>query len=121
MVIDTNIVIAYLNNEEPVIQALAKWFLQSQPLIISAVTYAEVLSMREATDADRAVMRQFLDLFLVIPVDKYVAEEVAVIRRSEGLKFPDAVIVATARLSNTPLVTRDKRLFKVKDLIVEEI
>lgn len=121
MVLDTNIVIAYLGGDERVIKTIAQWFLERRRLIISIVTYVEVLSMREATEIQLTVMRQFLNYLVVIDLDKHLAEEVAYVRRVERLKFPDAAIVATSRMTNTPLVTRDKRLLKVKDLIIEEI
>ena len=50
-----------------------------------------------------------------------MAEEIAAVKRLEKLKFPDAAIVATARYTTSPLVTRDKRLHKVRDLVAVSI
>lgn len=52
MVLDTNIVIAYLNGDEQVITAVRQWFADGVGLFISAVTYAEVLSLKEASTKD---------------------------------------------------------------------
>ena len=117
MVLDTNIIIAYLNGDEKVIEAIRKWFVEGVGLFISAVTYAEVLALREASESDLQSMRQLLDLFVMIPIDKVIAESIATIKRQENLKFPDAAVVATARFTSSPLVTRDKRLHKVQDIV----
>ncbi|KKW19823.1 MAG: PilT protein domain-containing protein [Parcubacteria group bacterium GW2011_GWA2_51_10] len=117
MVLDTNIIIAYLNGDEQVIEAVRRWFVEGVGLFISAVTYAEVLALPEASADDIQSMRKLLDLFVVIPVDKVIAEDIASIKRSERLKFPDAAIVATAYYTTSPLVTRDKRLHKVRGVV----
>ena len=116
MVLDTNIIIAYLDGEEEVVAAVRQWFSDGISLFISAVTYAEVLAVREVSAEDLQSMREFLDLLVLIPVDKVIAEEVAAIKRSEKLKFPDAAIVATARYTSSTLVTRDKRLHRVRNI-----
>lgn len=121
MVLDTNIVIAYLNGDEQVIAAVRQWFAEGVGLFISAVTYAEVLSLREASSSDIESMREFLDLLVLIPVDKTIAEEVAEIKRHDKIKFPDAAIVATARYTSSTLVTRDKRLLKMQSIRVVSI
>lgn len=118
MVLDTNIIIAYLNGDEGVIRAVRNWFTEGIGLFISAVTYAEVLALREASESDVGHMREFLNLFVVIPVDRAIAEDIAAIKRTQKLKFPDAAIVATARYTASTLVTRDKRLHKVEGITV---
>ncbi|HEY4522460.1 MAG TPA: PIN domain-containing protein [Candidatus Paceibacterota bacterium] len=121
MVLDTNIIIAYLNGDEQVIETVRQWFVGGVGLFISAVTYAEVLALREASAADIESMRRFLDLFVVIPVDKALAENIAAVKRGNKLKFPDAAIVATAHYTTSPLVTRDKRPHKIKGIEVVSI
>ena len=113
MVLDTNILIAYLGGDENVISAINSWFAENLALLISAVTYTEVLALREADNEDLTIMRTFLDSFVFIAVDKVIAEEAAAIKRTHKLKFPDATIVATAIHTNSVLVTRDKRLHRI--------
>ena len=50
MVLDTNIVIAYLNGDEQVVATVRQWFVEGVGLFVSAVTYAEVLALREASE-----------------------------------------------------------------------
>jgi predicted nucleic acid-binding protein len=118
MVLDTNIIIAYLNGDKEIITTIQHWFEQRVGLFISVVTYAEVLSLKEASANDLASMREFLDLFVVISIDKAIAEDIAAIKRQEKIKFPDAAILATAQYTMSPLVTRDKRLHNVRGVTV---
>jgi hypothetical protein len=113
MVLDTNILIAYLGGDAGVVAAVRDWFSENVTLFISAVTYAEVLALPAAGTADLAIMQMFLDSFVLIPLDRTIAEETAAIRRRHKLKFPDAAILATALYTKSILVTRDKRLHKI--------
>ena len=45
-----------------------------------------------------------------------VAEQAALIRREKRLKLPDAVILATARVHGSKLVTRDEKAFAAEPL-----
>ena len=118
MVLDTNILIAYLGEDAKVVHAIQEWFSQHVSLFISAVSYAEVLALPEASAADLAKIREFLGYFIMVDVDKDLAELIATIRRAYKLKFADAAIAATALQTHSPLVTRDKQLHKVKEMQV---
>lgn len=68
----------------------------------------------------RAVMRGFV----LYDVDADVAEEAAAMRRAakaSGMsmpKTPDAIVLATARLSNRRLISRDTRAFSPVEIHV---
>jgi hypothetical protein len=63
------------------------------------------------------VASDFLDLFLLVPVDAAVANEAARIRREHGLKLPDALIAATALLGNASLMTANAKDFRRVELL----
>ena len=113
MVLDTNVLIDYRKGDEAVVEAVRGWFADGAGLFISAITYAEVLSFKGASEDDLNEMRVFMENFVLIPVDKIIAEEIATVRRSENIKIPDAAIVATARYTMSTLVTRDKHLHDI--------
>src|SRR3989344_4185911 len=104
MALDTNILIAYLDGDERVVATVDKWFSDNVALFISAVTYTEVLALPEAGASELVAMREFLDSFVLINVDKTIAEEIAAIKRKYKLKFPDAAIVASALYTRSVLV-----------------
>ncbi len=121
MVLDTNILIAYLNGEEKVIKMLSEWKNSGRALFISTISKAEVLSLPQLLPKDIEKIRFFLNNFFSVPFDDSIAEKAAFIRRIYELKLPDAGIAATALAYNLPLVTRDRQFKKIKEIIVIEI
>jgi len=118
MLLDTNILVAYLNDDTSVVESVKNWFSQGTVLFVSAVSYAEVLALPEASSTDLDKMRDFLEYFVVIDVNKDVAETTALLKRKYKLRFPDAAIAATAYRTRVPLVTRDKQFRKVDEITV---
>jgi predicted nucleic acid-binding protein len=53
-----------------------------------------------------------------VPVDEEIATAAAAIRREGALKLPDAMILATAKILGTQLVTRNTKDFKADDPLV---
>ncbi len=121
MVLDTNILIAYLDGDLRVVEAINARSAHGLALFISAVSYAEILSLPEAGAADLIKMRNFLNNFILVDVNKELAEISAEIKRQYKFKFADSAIVATARLMAVSLVTRDKQLWKAKGVNLVEI
>jgi len=113
MTLDTNILIAYLEGNQQVVQTLSFWKERGYPLILPAVVESEVLSFSEWTGEERRRTEFFLEThFSSVAFDRTVARIAAVIRRDTKIKFPDAAIAATALSTNTPLITRNVRDFK---------
>ncbi len=76
---------------------------------ISVVTWIEV--MTGAAPPAEAVTRRFLERFERIGLSDPIALEAVRVRQRARLRLPDAVIVASARVTNRTLITRD-----VKDM-----
>ncbi len=104
-IVDTNILIDYLNGIQ---QAQQELDLYEEPCI-SLITWMEVLTGSQPEEED--TIREFLIRFRVIPIDKRIAEEAVRIRRERRLRLPDAIIWATARDAGSILVTRNTRDF----------
>ena len=118
MVIDTNILIAYLNNEAIVVELLDSWRVSGKSLIISSITTVEILSLNTLTPQKIKKVRLFLQTFLTCPLDTSLAETAAALRRKYCLKTPDAIVAATAQTFKLPLITRDHQFRKIKELTV---
>ncbi len=121
MVLDTNILIAYLDDDKKVVEAVNTWFVNNLTLFISIVSYVEILSLSEASQADLVKIRKFLANFILIDVNKELGELTATVKREYKFKFPDAAIVATAKFLSVSLVTRDKALHRARGIKVVKI
>jgi predicted nucleic acid-binding protein len=117
IVIDTSVLIAYLDGGEVFSRASAVLLDQlvaggSHPAVISAVTVTEcmVLPFRASSSAV-VTAATFLGHFpnlRVRPIDHEVAMEAARVRALTGLRTPDALVIATALVEGiATLVTGD--------------
>lgn len=104
-VFDTNIVIDALNG---LAQANAEYE-RYERVFISRVTWMEILI--GATDDDTE-LRDFLDSrFEIVSIDIAVSESAVQLRRQYRMKLPDAIIWATAKITDSVLVTRNTKDF----------
>ena len=110
MVLDTNILIGYLNGDSTIIESLSQLKQSGQVLFISAISYAEVLAYPQLTETERQIVRNFLDTD--------IAEQAAKLRRNHNISLPDAIIAAQTATLNVPLITRDKQLKRLKEIQV---
>ncbi len=100
--VDSNILVDFLNNRKEAVAELAKRDL----LGVSIISYIEVLSGIKDIET-QADVRNFFEEFEVIEINKQIAEEAIKIRSHSSIKLPDALILATAVVNNVVLITRD--------------
>jgi predicted nucleic acid-binding protein len=109
-VVDTNILIDYLNGSSKAKHELEAF----ETIYISLVSWMEIL-VGAAEGEEESAIREFLRRFRVHPVDEGVAERTVEIRRKNKLRLPDAIIWATAQQLGILLVTRNTRDFPRND------
>lgn len=120
--IDTNVFIAVKNREknylycEKIIDEIDGGAIEG---IVSTLVIAEVLvgfyKNKEEFEASR-FLAHVINTYKVIPVTTNIADFAARLRVAR-LKLPDAIILATAKLNDAILITRDTKM-KVDDLEV---
>lgn len=104
-VFDTNIVIDALNGVEAADLEYGRY----ERVLISRITWMEVLI---GAGEDDTALREFMNLYFeIVPLDLTVAESAVKIRRTQRIRLPDAVILATARTNDAVLVTRNTKDF----------
>ncbi len=121
ILLDSNIIIGYLNGDTRVVETLDGLIRERRALFVSPVSIAEALCLPEATGENLIAIEQFLDGFIVIEPDKTIAKMAASLRRKHRLDIPDAFIVATAAVHSIPLATRDKRMRSVPGIVLADI
>ena len=102
---DTNVLIDYLNEVEAAKIELARY---ERPAI-SVISWIEVLA--GAKPAVEPETKRFLATFERIELTEAIADRAVSLRRSSKLRVPDAIILATARVENLVLVTRNTKDF----------
>lgn len=121
--LDTNICIYYFRQYPPVVHYLQQLYGQdtAHELLLSTITEAELLSVREnyANRELRLGIQEFVDdSDQVIDVDRTIARKAAAIRSrldyeyGKKIKLPDALIAATALITDSVLVSNNDKDFK---------
>ena len=106
---DTNILIDYLNGIGSAKDEIARY---EKPLI-SLITWMEVMAGAGADD--NAKVRAFLRRFQCLAIDGDVAERTVVLRQTQRIKLPDAIIRATALNESALLITRITKDFPAEE------
>jgi predicted nucleic acid-binding protein len=79
---------------------------------ISIITKMEVLI--GTTEDNEEIIRDFLDNFIIIPLNEDIVEIAVEIRKKNKVKQPDAIIWATAKYKNSLLITRNIKDFSMQ-------
>ena len=113
VILDSSFVIALAQPTDKHHKKAKSYFVAEQRYVISAITATEFMS---GVSSERLEERSWTALNLMIhqilDVGADVARKAAAIRRSTGLKTPDAIISATAQISKAQLWTFDTKLAK---------
>ena len=114
VVLDSSVVIALFKpNDKHHLIVKAAVATEQESLSVSTITIAEALvrpaqvSQKEAVQKAGLLRQYFGDS---IPVTREVAELAAFVRANTGLAIPDAIISATATITNAELWTCDVAL-----------
>jgi len=124
VVLDSDAVIGFLDRKDALhdaADAAIRDLVRGQQLLVSVVTYAEVLTGALLGHHDKAQVQGFFAQLIseVLPVDMTVADKAAEFRSHlKPLRMPDALILATAETNPDAdlLVTGDAQAPKVPGL-----
>lgn len=109
-VLDTNILIDYLLGIEKAREEMARY----ADCSVSLITWMEVM-VGASDENEEQLLRDFLSGFTLIDVSPDIAEGAVALRRQHRIRIPDAIIWASAQVSNTLLVTRNTRDFPAEN------
>ena len=112
LLVDTNIVLYALQGD----MALAK-LLDGQNLYISFITRIELLSYPKIDQASIDLIEDFLEQVPVVESNPVINADAITLRRATGLEVPDSIIAASARFLGVRLMTADKDLKKLDNVL----
>jgi predicted nucleic acid-binding protein len=124
VVLDSDAVVGFLDGKDALhdaADAAIRDLVHEQRLLVSVVTYAEVLTGSRLGRHDEDQVRGFFTQLIsgILPVDIIVADKAAEFRsRLKALRMPDALILATAEANADVdlVVTGDAQAPKVPGL-----
>lgn len=124
VVLDSDAVVGFLDRDDALhdsADAAVRDIVGEHRILVSAVTYAEVLTGTRLGHHDEATVGGFFDELIsaIVPVDVTVADRAADLRsRFRSLRMPDALILATAdtEASVEFILTGDQRMATVSGL-----
>lgn len=112
ILLDTNAIIYFLEGRARV----AEYILFAERIYYSVITEIELLSAPHLSDEDSEAIRGFLARCQRVALTSDVVEQAIHIRRTKGLKTPDAIIAGTALSLDLLLITADRQFKRVTDL-----
>lgn len=106
VVVDSNVLIDLLAGRQSALDELRK----HSSLAISIVTWIEVIGGLRQSEVH--LRKAVQDTFEIILLSAAIAEEAVLLRQTTHLKLPDAVVLATAHVEQSLLLTRNTRDFQ---------
>lgn len=112
ILVDTDILIDYLRRHPKAVRFVTE---HADDIILSAMSVAELFAgvRGESHEPEQLALRDFLDLFAIVPVTEGIAKTGGIYRRdygaSHGVGLADAIIAATAHASGAALRTLNVR------------
>jgi predicted nucleic acid-binding protein len=110
VILDSNIVIAYLQREEKITAELKR--LTTSVFCVSVVTYAECCSIKDPRGFQ--AVAEFFNTIAVLPLSGFISkrfQELILTHRPRTRWIPDALIAATALENGLSLYTDNRKDF----------
>lgn len=104
---NTNILIDYLRGVPAAEIGFAEWDDKG----ISLITWIEIMIGVSDLPDEISAINKFLANFTLLQIDSCVAAEAVRVRKARKMKLPDAIILATANVSERIFVTRNIKDF----------
>ena len=86
---------------------------------VSVITRMELLSWQSLKPKDEEVIKEFIFDSTVFSLEENIITKMILLRRTNKIKLPDAIIAATVIVHNLQLITHNLKDFKnIPELIV---
>lgn len=110
--IDTNILIYYLNDDIPKHSIVKIEAVFQSYFNVSVLSRIEFLGFRYFSSAERKQATKFINEATIFDLNEEIAKEAIELRCKHSIKLIDAIIAATAKVNNQVLITRNTDDFR---------
>jgi len=111
LLIDTNIALYLLSGDKVLAETL-----NNCDVYVSFITELELLGYRGITQEEHNKVKDFLNDCIIIDLNESIKLLTIELKQSLRLKLPDAIIAATAKYLNMPLVSADSDFSKIDQI-----
>ncbi len=114
---DTNVILYFLKGDRTLLTIF-----EENNLFVSVITEIELLSYSELTKNELVEIKLFLEQCSSINLSDSIKLKAIEVRKEFGFKIPDAIILASSMIMNSPLLTADRDFKAVEsaDVILYE-
>jgi predicted nucleic acid-binding protein len=114
----------FYSSDAKVHSRIREILLTSKPNFLSTAALSEIYKLtleKEGKDVAELRAASLARDFRLVPVDREVAVNAAIIKHRHGIPFADSLIASTARVLGVPCYTDDPHFHKVSELTVRWI
>ncbi|WP_017302429.1 type II toxin-antitoxin system VapC family toxin [Nodosilinea nodulosa] len=108
--LDINIIIGIVKGNDESLTVLQDRSVEIDMCAYSFISRIELLGYPGITDVEIEYIQTILGAMQYLPIAQLVEDMAIQIRRQYKLKIPDAIIAATAKVSDLELITLDQQL-----------
>ncbi|MDO8552001.1 MAG: type II toxin-antitoxin system VapC family toxin [bacterium] len=118
---DTNAIIYFLSGDKKAVEFVKEIVKENKTIYVPTIVRLELFSKSNLTSVEQNAISDFLSYTIEINLDKTIADIAAAIRRKFRMKVADSIVAASALYTNSFLVTRNIKDFKISDIQVIKI
>ncbi len=111
LLIDTNIALYLLNGDETIAELL-----KGLDVYISFISELELLGFQDLREEELPLIEEFLSNCIIVDLNQSIKRITVELKRNYKMKLPDAIIAATSKYMNIPLISADKGFEKISEL-----
>ena len=118
---DTNIIIYFLSGDKKVVAFVKKILEDNKTIYVPTIVRLELFSKFDLTLIEQNAISDFLSYTIEINLDRTVADIASSVRRNFKTKVADSIVVASAIYTNSSLVTRNVKDFKIPNVQILKV
>ena len=109
--LDTNIVLYLLAGDVKLAEIL-----DGQHIYLSFITELELLVYKDLNKKSLKIIKDFIADCTVFDINNEIKKNTIDLSKRYKLKLPDAIVAATSKYLNCPLITADKDFAKIENI-----